>query len=329
MFNYNGKTFDKEVVLDGTDPRIQELLFKHGFHWGTSQHNDKPIVRERDNIKIGGGKTRLFGSGNAINMTLEELKVHLQDGSRAFADVTLDSLVGRKITRGGKHVYRIEANGDTSDPRLAVISNTDKGIPANYFSATEMERFIREGKWAFVDEPKVTHKFTRDYCENSKEMQEYLFKLGYIWSHKDKVQEIKHLPNPYIYMNREGSLTHSTTNTSKYTFQSLAEIKAKYPLEPTTNPETTNETITQETSMSNILSKYSTVNFAAVVLFRGQCITDFNKASYMSMIRQLNEEIDSYSDIKNSEAIDTIVADLTKDLKQLTALFDTFMKGSK
>ena len=80
--------------------------------------------------------------------------------------------------------------------------------------------------------------------------------------------------------------------------------------------------------MSNTLSKYTNVNFAAVVLFRGQCVTDFNKASYMSLIRQLNDEIYSYDDIQNSTAIADIVTGLKKDRTELTALFDTFMKGA-
>ena len=77
--------------------------------------------------------------------------------------------------------------------------------------------------------------------------------------------------------------------------------------------------------MSNTLSKYSNVNFATPVLFRGQDIKDFNKASYLSMIRQLAEEIKSYSDIEDSEGITALVVELNKDKKRLTKYLDELL----
>ena len=151
--------------------------------------------------------------------------------------------------------------------------------------------------------------------QNTQAMQDYLFSLGFKWSTPP----------------REGKYKILSEGCIKVRLRDQTMWNGKY-LDNHENPVTleqlreTQPTI-QETPMSNALSKYTNVNFATPTLFRGQCVTDFNKASYMSLIRDLNTEIESYSDIKNSTAIDNIVTGLKKDLKKLTELFDTFMES--
>lgn len=315
---FNGKTFDKEIVLDGSDPEIQKLLFKHGFHWGGMGSSGNYRVREFDQIKVPKDATRLFKSGKNINMSLGVLKAYLV--STPVSTPVTSELVGRKITRGGKHVYIIESNGDTS--RLAVLSTTNKGIPANSFEVTDIKRHIREGTWAFVDETvsaSVVLENNKALVVNSEEMQDYLFSQGYRWAYPPKEGIYKLLGKADFLEIRSND---KTIWNGKYCDNTANPVTLE---QLQTQP--INKPIIQETPMSNTLSKYSNVNFSVVVLFRGQCVKDFNKETFMSLIRQLNDEIASYSDIENSVAVADIVTGLKKDRAELTAIFDIFMKG--
>ncbi len=81
----------------------------------------------------------------------------------------------------------------------------------------------------------MKNKFVRSCQKNSKEVQEALFALGYVWSILGK--KVKFLNVPFVFTNEDGSLTYDWSNKSNtpclYDFTGKAKLVAT--LKPVNN----------------------------------------------------------------------------------------------
>ena len=71
------------------------------------------------------------------------------------------------------------------------------------------------------------------------------------------------------------------------------------------------------------MSKYNTQAVANPTFVFGRDTSEMTQEDYLTAIRKINKDIESYVDIKGSEAIKEVVNNLKKDLKVVTALLDT------
>ena len=87
----------------------------------------------------------------------------------------------------------------------------------------------------------------------------------------------------------------------------------------------TNET--RGTNM-NVLNQYRETRVANVTLINGVDLKEFTQTMYIAKIREINEQIKSYDDVKGSKAMDDIIKGYQNDLLFITAAFDTFAEAT-
>lgn len=207
----------------------------------------------------------------------------------------------------------------------------------------------------FYEEPSVRTKETLPSglpefsCDTTEENQKLLMSYGYYRYQWGSESATRSKPRRTAYsvvcLKKDGRITYSDMKKTLHISNvELPEFLRKewllrnaMPLTPTGNPHTKEIPCVstggnqkqQETQMSNVLSQYTQVNFATPILFRGQDIKDLDKPKYLSLIRQLNEEIESYKDIKGSNAVNNITNSLTNDRDRLTKYFDEHMESKE